>query len=949
MDSISSISTTATDSLHKYLLNAADRDYLRHERKLGIGWEYENFRSLTAAEVGGRLGYDAPSSGIAFLDAQGDLWQFRPWEPWLNKKKEPVKYLTPKKEYDAFLAKHPEIEAYWADLVALKARCFTIDGKPYILITEGGFKSLAGCMHGIPTVGLCGVWFGETKEDAEGKRQLVPALKRLAEAGFNFIIAFDSDTKPETVKNVRAAEKRLAKHLKTYGCDVLSITGHWEPEEGKGMDDFINNEARGIEAFRAILMQATPIDETLDTRENRKTKKPPTARETAAEVGGEYQPTWKYDNEQKTWRIWNNKCWEKTEIGVFTSLLQTVLDAKNIPYPGSAYINDVRELLENKLRQPKWQTWDRKRYISFSDCVLDGDTGKSLPHSPGMGFTSYLPYDYNPLEGDSSDPLEALRVNCPSIHKFFRTAMQGDEKKIFKLLAITNAILKHRFFDLQMFVHLVGAPGSGKGTYSRLMEKLVGRDNFKGCKLNRLDDGSTRASIVDKQLVVFADERKPVGIDSILDFTGGDAVSYRELHTKAADAFFYGCILICSNKPIFVGDTTGLERRLCLVHFDNPIPTEKRDHSIESEFDNEIPALIGIALSLSNNTVKLAVQGVGAEKIAEFKAKEWEMKTETNSVATFLDMQLVLEPGASTETMKLFEYYKDFCEIGGFKPLSLVKFPKYLAELLADENLNAKWTKGRPSTFEGLRLRRDLDEHQTHSEYLASLAPVDTLICTSSAPVDAPVESLQSKVLHQLHQLDSQNVTRSENDNNYLPDIDESDLDKDFLPLTGATGAKPAPVRDTTPAPTGATTGAPTGAKPPQCPETAINKRCTGTPADEMREVLASDSTITEKRTAAREVWKRFENVPLAQRQQQRELFWQNLKQTGEENKARLLVFTDLLEGEKLKYVGKEEQYKGLELTAYSADGNYQMTITCLKPDGSRTSWIPAKELKKSL
>jgi phage/plasmid-associated DNA primase len=59
--------------------------------------------------------------------------------------------------------------------------------------------------------------------------------------------------------------------------------------------------------------------------------------------------------------------------------------------------------------------------------------------------------------------------------------------------------------------------------------------------------------VVDKQCVVFADERKPVGIDSILDFTGGDAVSYRELHTPAADAFFHGCILIASNNPIFVG------------------------------------------------------------------------------------------------------------------------------------------------------------------------------------------------------------------------------------------------------------------------------------------------------------------------------------------------------------------------------------------------------------
>jgi hypothetical protein len=114
-----------------------------------------------------------------------------------------------------------------------------------------------------------------------------------------------------------------------------------------------------------------------------------------------------------------------------------------------------------------------------------------------------------------------------------------------------------------------------------------------------------------------------------------------------------------------------------------------------------------------------------------------------------------------------------------------------------------------------------------------------------------------------------------------------------------------------------------------------------------MREVLASNRSAAEKRTAAREVWKQFERVPLSQRGQQRGLFWKNLEKTNEENKARLLVFTDLLEGEKLKYVGKEEQYKGLELTAYSADGTGRVTVTCLKPDGYPTTWIPFKDLRR--
>jgi putative DNA primase/helicase len=85
-------------------------------------------------------------------------------------------------------------------------------------------------MYDIPTIALVGVTMGLTPR-SKGEPDLVPGLKRLAEAGFNFIIAFDSDTKPKTVKSVRRAEKRLAERLRAYGCDVLSVTGHWEPGE----------------------------------------------------------------------------------------------------------------------------------------------------------------------------------------------------------------------------------------------------------------------------------------------------------------------------------------------------------------------------------------------------------------------------------------------------------------------------------------------------------------------------------------------------------------------------------------------------------------------------------------------------------------------------------------------------------------------------------------------
>jgi putative DNA primase/helicase len=204
------------------------------------------------------LGYPVKSAGILFMGQNGqkqfrsDIAQKRPG------KKKPQNYLTPVGEFDALVPPSPDNPLYW-EIEALKREAFYINDVPYILLTEGVFKALAGCSNGIPTISLLGVEQGLTGKarDAENQRFLVPALRRLAEAGFGFIIGFDADA--ATNSNVRTAERKLAKQLAKFNVPVRSITGAWpaasvievgEVKNTKGMDDFIQH--KGIEEFRAI-------------------------------------------------------------------------------------------------------------------------------------------------------------------------------------------------------------------------------------------------------------------------------------------------------------------------------------------------------------------------------------------------------------------------------------------------------------------------------------------------------------------------------------------------------------------------------------------------------------------------------------------------------------------------------------------------------------------------
>jgi phage/plasmid-associated DNA primase len=596
--------------------------------------------------------------------------------------------------------------------------------------------------------------------------QVVAVVEALRATGKNVTLIVLRDNDATGIKKAELI-KSVCDRLQ-FPCIVIDPVAIYPDIPDKGdikeildamdADEFIRRLEAQIHASAGVA--DADWDDSIGDTEEKKQPKPPTPRELAAQIAEDYGHKWRRDGEQECWRVWTGEIWEKAKDADFTALLKRTIDAQNVQYKGYAYLADVFKLLADDLRVKHWEAWERARYIAFKNLVLDGETGETIKHSPGMGFTSRLPYEYKALKARRNDPIDALRENCPSIYRWMMQAMRHDPAKVLKLLAIINGVLKFRFFALQMFVHLVGKPGTGKGTFARLLEKIVGRDNWRGCKLKNLDDGSTMASIIDKQLVVCPDERVATGVDAILSLTGGDSISYREVYKPAADAFFYGLLLIGSNNPIFIGDTTGLDRRLCLVEFDNPIPAELRNSHIEEAMEAEIPQLITLCLQIPADTVKAAILGKGVYEIADFKRREWEMKVQTNSVAAYFDECLIVDRTAATQTGKLYEDYKEQCSLWGLKAVSHIKYPKMLEELLIDhlQQSEVKYEKsGGRSRFVGLRIRSDADiDSPTYSDTLTKLVTgfdgVDTGLIRGSEPLPngnySDLRGLEAKTLN---------------------------------------------------------------------------------------------------------------------------------------------------------------------------------------------------------
>jgi putative DNA primase/helicase len=120
-------------------------------------------------------------------------------------------------------------------------------------------------------------------------------------------------------------------------------------------------------------------------------------------------------------------------------------------------------------------------------------------------------------------------------------------------------------------------------------------------------------------------------------------------------------LVIINNNPLFAGDTTGLDRRVCLVKFDKALANA--DSSVEAAMIEELDALISIALMMDAESVKALIK----EKVGtSTKVDKWLNKVENCAVAHFME-ECIAPTGLSHKEQvagneyALFEQFIEFC------------------------------------------------------------------------------------------------------------------------------------------------------------------------------------------------------------------------------------------------------------------------------------------------
>lgn len=682
-----------------------DKHYFECVTKRGLNpeWVLANCRSMEIKDASARLGHTAKSAGI-WLEGFNGFGQFRPNKPWKNsdtEKKAPKYRTATGEEYDAMLPHHPTNPIYGQDLEALKASCYQMNGHPCLPLTKGLFKGIAGCSNGLPTVALAGVEMGLTpsKNDVQGRRYLVPLLEKLAAAGFGFIICFDADEKEETRNNVAIATRKLAQQLAKFKVPVYIATGGWVEAQGKGMDDFIQNN--GADAFREVLNKAANLEVWEQQFVENDKEEEISEASVARELGDAYRTRLAWHVGNKSWYYYQfeNRAgvWGEIPPEEALSIVMTELELKGVRHYSSHFASGTLNLLKGILKIIHWEV--RPGFICLQDCVLDVNTRKEYPHEPGYRMLSQLPFKW-----------ADRNTGCECIKDWLLEFCEGRQEWVQVLRAALNATVAERGKVSQRFMELMGAGGTGKGTMLRLVQSLIGAENYQITDLKQLETNrfETAALYGKKAIIITDSERYSGSVDVLKRVTGGDDLRHEKKGVQQTGNFhFTGVVWIGTNEPIQSSEyTNALPRRRLSMSFDKVIPAHLR-RDLEQEFKPYLPGFLDWVLQMTAEEVNSYFCDTN-NKVPSLAAVSREVLTETNHLANWADECLYHDPHAETgigdinQAAESFLYpnYVQWAGNNGQGTLSKQRFSAMLINLLkAQLGINAVKCKTKRGRF----------------------------------------------------------------------------------------------------------------------------------------------------------------------------------------------------------------------------------------------------------
>lgn len=371
-----------------------------------------------------------------------------------------------------------------------------------------------------------------------------------------------------------------------------------------------------------------------------------------------------YDKYRLFW-LWNKieKKWERVDD---IDLINAIDDNTQSPTTDSSVKYDILESLKRigRRRKPKEP---EKTWIQFKENIYDIKTDKIIKATPEYFVTNPIPWNLGEIE------------DTPNMDKIFKewvikSGFQDESyvKTLYEIMAYSmlSYMPIHRIFCF------IGEGLNGKGSFLRLIEKLVGTDNTCATELELLSSSRFESSKLYKKLVCFIGEvdkgifKKTKTLKSL---TGEDMVRIEFKGKDGFDSKNYANPIIATNHlPETSDKTTGFYRRWTIVDFLNKF-NEKKD------ILNDIPDIEYNNFCLKSTKILKEILTNGEfTNDGTLEQREDKYEKHSNFINEFVKLYCELDSNAWVEFADFCEKYNEFLNGEGLNKKSKVEIGRII-------------------------------------------------------------------------------------------------------------------------------------------------------------------------------------------------------------------------------------------------------------------------------
>jgi P4 family phage/plasmid primase-like protien len=381
-----------------------------------------------------------------------------------------------------------------------------------------------------------------------------------------------------------------------------------------------------------------------------------------------------------TWDVARN-CWRELDPSIMDQKVQRWLhealryhrtpsgDMRLVPFESNprSVADAIRTLRgETAIRQdiphPSWLEGTPPRplneMIAFASNTMHIPTGELYAPTPRHWIQNALEFDY---AEDAPPPKDWLA--------FLADVLGGDVDQIALLqewfgYCLTPDMKHHKIFLFQ------GLPRCGKGTASRILERLVGLANVCNPSVEELADTFGLASFVGKSLAVFGDAKwstreAAMAVEKLLRISGGDGVNVRRMYLPSLTNVKLPTriMLLANDMPKFVDASGAMANRFLIVRsFVSYLNRE--DLTLEDRLVKELP---GILLWAIEGWKRLRAQGKFTRP-ALMEKELSDLQESASPVMRFVADECTIGKDESCWTDEIWKAWEKWCKEEGEDP-----------------------------------------------------------------------------------------------------------------------------------------------------------------------------------------------------------------------------------------------------------------------------------------